>query len=81
MDIVTTRRFDVSGAEIPRVAKHAFISVFARYEDFSGGPGFRHLFTAFIVHYFGGILAWSAVRFEHRWIRLIASLKKRFTRH
>lgn len=80
MDTVTTRRFDVSGAEIPRVAKHAFISLFARYEDFSGGPGFRHLLTAFVVHYFGGILAWSAIRFEHRWTRLTALLKNRLSR-
>jgi len=76
---ITTRRFDISGAEMPRVAKHALISRFAKYEDFSGGPGFRNLATAFAVHYGGGLLVWIFSRFERRSAGWMAVLRRHFS--
>ncbi|MBW1956049.1 MAG: hypothetical protein JRI76_07910 [Deltaproteobacteria bacterium] len=76
---ITTTRFDISGAEVPRVAKHALISRFAKYEDFSGGPGFRNLLFAFMAHYGGGLLVWLFSRFENRSARWMAVLRRHFS--
>lgn len=64
MDPVMNKRFDLSGAEISRVGKHAVISKFVRFEDFCGGPGWQYLLIAFFMHHMAWIWAGILIRFE-----------------
>lgn len=76
MKPVMNSRFDLTGSEISRLGKHWVISRFAKYEDFSGGPGFRFLCIALIIHYLGRPLAWLFIRFENRIVRLLTFLRR-----
>lgn len=64
MNPVMNKRFDLSGAEISRVGKHAIISKFARFEDFCGGPGWQYLLIAFFMHHSAWIWARVLIHFE-----------------
>ena len=64
MYFITDKRFDLAGGGVSRVGKHFLISKLAPYEDFGGGPGWKHLLIVFSLHYFGGFLAWIIIHFE-----------------
>jgi hypothetical protein len=53
------------------VGKHFLISKLAPYEDFGGGPGWKHLLIVFSLHYFGGFLAWIIIHFEKQIKKII----------
>ena len=76
MKTVMNDRFDLTGSEISRLGKHWILSMLAKYEDFSGGPGFKFLLIALIIHYLGGPLAWLLIRFENRTVRLLTFFRR-----
>jgi hypothetical protein len=77
---VTDRRYDMTGESVLRITKHSFISKFAPYEDFAGGPGWKCLVAASLMHYFGGIISWFLIRYEQKLKATARSFLAKFTR-
>jgi hypothetical protein len=77
---ITNSRFDMTGNTVMRVTKHSFVSKLAPYEDFAGGPGWKCLLAALLMHYFGGVISHLMLHHDQK-IRVTASrLVNRFTR-
>lgn len=71
---VTSCRYDLTGNEISRVAKHFFISKMAPHENFAGGPGRLGLTVMVWIHALGRVLSWILVGQE-------AKIRYTFNRH
>ncbi|WP_457576698.1 hypothetical protein [Desulfomarina sp.] len=76
MKTVLTKRYDLQGNELARLAKTALLSKWIPLGNFRGGPGARCLVTLAVLHYFGRILYWLLGRHGDR-LRLLKKVKNR----
>lgn len=63
---VTNRHYDIAGQEMRRIGKHCLISRFSRYEDLSGGPGWKSALLLFVLHYLRQLPGMDRVQLEKR---------------
>ena len=75
---IVTKRFDMEGLELSRLAKFAFCSKVLPMGNFRGGPGARCLIVLTFLHYFGYLFYLILARFGHRlhFLRRIAAKLK-----
>jgi hypothetical protein len=72
--------FDITGNEVTRVGKYYLISRIVKIGNYGGGPGFKFLARAYIVHYLGKPLGWLLIFFEGPIRVILTFLRKRLKR-
>lgn len=74
---ITSKRYDVTGCDIFRIAKHFFISKLGPYDNFAGGPGRMCLTVLLLMHLFGRVISWTLIESEHRVIATLSGIQNR----
>lgn len=67
-----TKRFDVAGMEVGRIARRVLWGKITPYWSCADGLQLSQLLTLAVRHGFGRPIAWLTLRYEPYWMRLLA---------